>query len=155
VLASGADDEDDDPAWSSFTRAPRWRDQGGDWDEAEFGDASLLGDDETRIGALDTSRTEHSDLFSFDEPETLSPPPTRIRTRNEVPDEPVRRGPGPGGGGRDNVTAIVIGGGLGILFLLFAKLGPKFLFALSTLVVLLCATEIFAVLRRAGYRPVT
>ncbi|HWW55059.1 MAG TPA: phosphatidate cytidylyltransferase [Acidimicrobiales bacterium] len=155
ILASGAEEEPEDPAWSSFTRAPRWRDQGGDWDEAEFGDASVLGDDETRIGALDTSRTEHSDLFSFDEPDVPAPPPTRIRTRNDPPDEPTHAGGGGHTGGRDNVTAIVIGAAMGFLFLLFAKLGPKFLFALSTLVVLLCATEVFAVLRRAGYRPVT
>jgi phosphatidate cytidylyltransferase len=153
LSTEGEVSEEEDPAWSSFTRAPRWRDQGGDWDETEFGDASVLADDETRIGALDTSKTDHSDLFSFDEPEPTNPPPTRIRTRHDPPEPAVvgsRRG-----SGRDNSTAIVIGGALGILFLLFAKAGPKFLFALATLVVLLCATEVFAVLRRAGYRPAT
>jgi phosphatidate cytidylyltransferase len=145
---------DEDPAWSTFTRAPRWRDQGGDWDEAEFGDASVLADDETRIGALDTSKSEHSDLFSFDEPEPTNPPPTRIRTRHE-PLEPPVVSPRVPGGGRDNGTAIIIGGGLGLLFLLLAKAGPKFLFALCALIVLFCATEVFAVLRRAGYRPAT
>jgi len=147
-------DAEDDPSWSSFTRAPRWRDQGGDWDEAEFGDASLLADEETRIGALDTSRTEHSDLFSFDdEPPAEPPPPTRIRTRTEPPP-----GTGEGGarlGGRDDGVAILIGGALGLLFLVLAKAGPKFVMVYAGLIVLLCATEIFAVLRRAGYRPAT
>jgi phosphatidate cytidylyltransferase len=159
VILAGAEppEPEEGPSWSSFTRAPRWRDQGGDWDEDDFGDASVLADEETRIGALDTSRTEHSDLFSFDEPEpepkpeAETPAPTRIRTRAEHDDFniPTRRG------GRDNGVAILIGGALGLLFLLLAKAGPRYVMACATVVVLLCATEVFAVLRRAGYRPAT
>jgi phosphatidate cytidylyltransferase len=146
---------EEDPSWSSFTRAPRWRDQGGDWDEGEFGDASVLADEETRLGALDTSRSERSDLFSFDDDLDEPPPqvpPTRIRTRGEPAGDPGRRRRV---GGRDDGTAILIGLALGVLFLILAKAGPRYLMVLSGLVVLLCATEMFAVLRRAGYKPAT
>jgi phosphatidate cytidylyltransferase len=156
ILGSGEPSGEEDPSWSSFTRAPRWRDQGGDWDAAEFGDASVLADDDSRLGALDTSRTEHSDLFSFDEPEVAEsvsqPPPARIRTR---PDERESGGKSGRRGVRNDGLAVAIGGALGLLFLALAKAGPKFVMAYSTVVVVLCAAEVFAVLRRAGYRPAT
>jgi phosphatidate cytidylyltransferase len=44
---------------------------------------------------------------------------------------------------------------LGVLFLLLAKAGPRFLLVYAAAVVLACAAELFAVLRRAGYRPAT
>lgn len=170
-ILPGQEEPDPDAAWSGFTRAPRWRDSGQDWDEAEFGDASGLGDDEARLGALDTNRTEHSDLYSFDEPEP-TPPPTRIRTRSVGSDEdeapagatPVGRGRShraagadgrPAGGGRDNTQAAIIGVALGAAFLILAALGPKFLLVYCTAIVVFITGEIFAVLRRAGYKPAT
>ena len=61
-----ADRDDDLAAWQALgARGLRWRDGGADWDEVD--DVGSLGDDEPRLGALDTSRTEHSDLYSFDE----------------------------------------------------------------------------------------
>ena len=148
-------DPEHDPSWSGFTKAPRWRDSGDDWDEAQFGDASALAGDDTRLGALDTSRTEHSDLYSFDEPQP--PPPTRIRTRSRDEDEVAApRRPGGGrSGGRDNTQATVIGIALGAIFLVAAALGPKFLLVYSTGIVVFLTAEIFAVLRRAGYKPAT
>jgi len=145
---------EEDPAWSSFTRAPRWRDSGEDWDEAEFGDASVLADDETRLGALDTSRTEHSDLYTFDEPE---PAPTRIRTRSVDDDlyEPNATRRTRRGGGRDNTQATLIGVALGAVFLVCAALGARFVLVYSTAVVVFLTAEIYAVLRRAGYKPAT
>jgi phosphatidate cytidylyltransferase len=145
----------EDPSWSSFTRAPRWRDQGGDWAEAEFGDASALADDEPRLGALDTSRSEHSDLFSFEDELGVPQPPKRIRTR---PGESAELDDGLDFGrvsNRDNGLAIVIGGALALLFLALAKAGPPWVVAFAAVIVLLCAAEVFAVLRRAGYRPAT
>ncbi|MFI5041456.1 MAG: phosphatidate cytidylyltransferase, partial [Acidimicrobiales bacterium] len=155
-ILPGQEPPPEDPSWAGFTRAPRWRDSGDDWDEAEMGDASVLGDDETRIGALDSSRTEHSDLYSFDEPEA-PPPTTRIQTRAAA-GEAARPRRGRGGvrtGGRDNTQATVIGVGLGAVFLLAAALGPKFLLVYATAVVVFLTAEIFAVLRRAGYKPAT
>ena len=63
-----ADDqgEEDLGAWRALgSRGIRWRDGEDDWDEAdEMGD---LAGDEDPVGALDQTRTEHSDLYSFDE----------------------------------------------------------------------------------------
>ncbi len=147
VLAGSEEPSED---WRGYTRAPRWRDSGQDWDEAEFGDASMLADEETRLGALDTSRSEASDLYSFDEPEP--PPPTRIRTR--AVHEPARR-PAARRPGRDNGQAIVIGAALVAVYGIFSLLGPKFLVVLAAVVVVMITAEIFAVLRRAGYTPAT
>jgi phosphatidate cytidylyltransferase len=63
-----ADPEPDDlQAWQAVGSAggARWRDDAEDWDD--LGALGDLGSDETRVGALDSSRTEHSDLYSFDE----------------------------------------------------------------------------------------
>ncbi|HEX3541261.1 MAG TPA: CDP-archaeol synthase [Acidimicrobiales bacterium] len=53
-------------AWQALgSRGLRWRDEASDWDDLD--DVSDLADDDTRLGALDTTRTEHSDVYSFDE----------------------------------------------------------------------------------------
>ncbi|MGH9124092.1 MAG: phosphatidate cytidylyltransferase [Acidimicrobiales bacterium] len=53
-------------AWQALgTRGLRWRDEASDWDDLD--DVSQLGGDEPRLGALDTTRSERSDMFSFDE----------------------------------------------------------------------------------------
>jgi CDP-diglyceride synthetase len=58
--------EDDMKAWQALgSKGVRWRDDDG-WDEEdELSD--LMAPDEERSGALDPTRTEHSDLYSFDE----------------------------------------------------------------------------------------
>jgi len=154
-------DSDQSPAvesgeWSGFSRAPRWRNEGDDWDEADFGDASVLADDESRIGALDTSRTEHSDLYSFDDPEPA--PPTRIQTRRD-PAPPGAEGRVRGRGGppsaRDNTQAVIIGAALGAVFLICAALGPRFVLVYTAAIIVFLTAELFAVLRRAGYKPAT
>ncbi len=163
-------------AWSSYAgRGPRWRDSEADWAESDFEGLSL-DDAEARIGALDTSRTEHSDLFSFDEPGTVAEPepapppepaPTPIRTRREPqPPGPIttrtpgqRQPPDNGaseeGGDRDVKTAVGVGGGMLVVALVLFKAGPAFALALATVVVTLAAVEVYDVLRRAGYRPAT
>src|SRR5581483_3518998 len=128
----------------------RWRASGDDWAETEFGDPSELADDASRVGALDTSRTEHSDLFEFAEEEApTAETPRRIQTRTNA--EPAR----PRVNGRDNRQAAIIGGGLGLLFLILAAAGPKFLLLLVAGVVVALTAELYAVLRRAGYKPAT
>jgi CDP-diglyceride synthetase len=53
-------------AWQALgSRGLRWRDEASDWDDID--DVSHLAEDDTRLGALDTTRTEHSDVYSFDE----------------------------------------------------------------------------------------
>ncbi|HVA74014.1 MAG TPA: phosphatidate cytidylyltransferase [Acidimicrobiales bacterium] len=61
-----AGEEDDLAAWQALgTRVTRWRDDAGDWDD--MGELSELASDVEPTGALDQSRAEHSDLYSFDE----------------------------------------------------------------------------------------
>lgn len=152
---------DDLDAWSGISAsAPRWRDQDSDWDNAGFDDVASLADDELRLGALDEGRTEHSDLFSFDEPEPVelelerpSPVTTSIRTRQAPPPEGAQRRPG--GGSRDMRMAVAIGAAMAAAALIVFKAGPKPALVLVTAVVTLAAAEAYDVLRRAGYRPAT
>jgi phosphatidate cytidylyltransferase len=60
--------EDDMAAWQALgARGSRWRggDAGDDWDDVD--EIGMLAGDDEPVGALDQSRTEHSDLYSFDE----------------------------------------------------------------------------------------
>jgi len=59
--------EDDMAAWHALgARGTRWRgDAGDDWDDVD--EIGMLAGDEEPVGALDQSRSEHSDLYSFDE----------------------------------------------------------------------------------------
>jgi phosphatidate cytidylyltransferase len=167
-----AADDDDLAAWSSLSsRGLRWRDQAGDWDDV--GDVAELGDPEARVGALDTTRSERSDLFSFDESfERLEeertggqpvipgaqPEPSPVTTtargrgpgRTHGPPDPVV-----GREGRDLPAAVAVGLGLFVLMLIFFKLGPKPALALVTIVVTACAMELYNLLRRVGFRPAT
>jgi phosphatidate cytidylyltransferase len=157
--------EDDLDAWSGLS-GPRWRDQDTDWDNSDYQDVSALADDEVRLGALDEGRSEHSDLFSFDEPEPQpepapipvperpAPVTTSIRTRQPPPQETPPPRPN-GGDGRDMRTAVGIGVGLALAALVVFKAGPKPALLLVTALVTLAAAEAYAVLRRAGYRPAT
>jgi phosphatidate cytidylyltransferase len=156
----GGDDEEDLEAWSSFTqRAPRWRDQDSDWEEADFHDTAALSA-ETSMGALDTDRTEHSDLFQFADPvrpgeAAEAPPerqPVRVGSRAPSPEEAPGGNPG-GGGGRDVPVAIGVGLGIAAVALILFKLGPVPALILATAVVALASVEAFDVLHRAGYKP--
>jgi phosphatidate cytidylyltransferase len=62
-----SDDEEDLDAWSSsVSSAPRWRDATTHESHDDFSDLADLGDDETRIGALDErDRPSEKDWFSF------------------------------------------------------------------------------------------
>jgi phosphatidate cytidylyltransferase len=158
VLASEGDD--DLEAWSGMT-APRWRGQESDWDEPDFDDASQLVDDELREGVLDPDRTEHSDLFSFDDaPVRTEPEPTRVAAPPPPPPRRVRSvepsyAEPHGGAPRDLQQAVVLGLALGALALICFKLGPLTSMLLVTAVIMLAAVEVFDVLRRAGYKPAT
>jgi phosphatidate cytidylyltransferase len=164
------DEDDEFSAWSSLTRSPRWRDQASDWDEGDFEDASILADEDTRRGALDESRTEHSDLFTFDDDPSggveVEPRRETIRTGRRSgpltpPEPPTPTGPRrarpivPGGGGRDNQTAIATGGAFAVVALVCFRLGRLPTFVLALAVVVAAAAEIYDVLRRAGYHPAT
>ncbi|MEO7836182.1 MAG: phosphatidate cytidylyltransferase [Acidimicrobiales bacterium] len=177
ILANDTEDflEDDDvDVWAGMpNRAPRWRDQESDWAEADFDDVASLADDEAPLGVLDTNRTEHSDLFSFDDDETdgeadhmLDPEPepepsrpgpvtTSIRTRQPSASRPNFSPPGPPAGGRDMATAVGVGAAMALVALILFKAGPKPAMILVTAVVTLAAAELYHVFTRAGYRPAT
>ena len=151
-------------AWSSYAgRGPRWRDSEADWAESDFEGLSL-DDAQGRIGALDTSRTEHSDLFSFDEPQAVpepepapppDPAPTTIRTRREPQPPAPDTSSSSSSDGRDVKMAVGVGAGLLAVSLALFMAGPAFALGLAAVVVTLAAVELYDVLRRAGYRPAT
>ncbi len=163
---AGGDAEGDDiDAWAALpNRAPRWRDQDSDWAEADFDDVALA-DDEAPMGALDANRTEHSDLFSFDESEAdaaAEPEPARrgplttsIRTRDPAPSRSELPPPGTQRGSRDMGSAVAAGLAMAAVALVLFKAGPKPAMFLVTAVVTLAASELYHVFTRAGYRPAT
>jgi phosphatidate cytidylyltransferase len=166
VIAS--EEEDDLDAWSTFASStpPRWRDENSDWSEGDY-EVAALGDDETRVGALDSSRTPHpeDDPFAFDEPE-----PAMVggayaddafaeedHGRHERPARrPLRRAGGGGsggGGGRDVQTATAVGAGLGLLALIFVGLvPPKIGIVVVTAVAAVAAWEFFGATHQGGAR---
>ncbi|MFP5377430.1 MAG: phosphatidate cytidylyltransferase, partial [Acidimicrobiia bacterium] len=157
-ILEGDEEGDDLDAWSGLS-GPRWRDQDRDWDDAGFDDVASLGGDEARVGALDDSRSDHSDLFEFDEPQPEGPAPawpaavtTSIRTRQAPP---AQEAPPRQPGRRDLRRAVLIGTALAAVALAVFKAGPEPALVLVTGVVTLAAAEAYDVLRRAGYRPAT
>jgi phosphatidate cytidylyltransferase len=148
---------------------PRWRDQSSDWDDADFAEGELA-DDELRVGALDPNRSEHSDLFSFDEPLESDVEPTQTRgvatsvsSRPRRPEPDLGGGGGGGGGGangsgsgsRDVTTAVVTGLVIAVAALILFSMGPAWALLIAIAVVTLAAVEVYDVLRRAGYKPAT
>jgi phosphatidate cytidylyltransferase len=153
ILPGEAAPPEEDLAWSSFSSGPRWRDHPSDWEEPDFADAAELGDDDTRLGALDTGRPDYPD-YAFDEPEPLAvssaPPPPM------APVEPGRaehvHGEGPP---RDVRVAIGAGVGLGIVVLLASKIGAAAMMVVVTAILVVAAAELFNALRIRGYHPAT
>jgi phosphatidate cytidylyltransferase len=168
-------------AWQALgTRGLRWRDEASDWDDLD--DVSQLGSDEPRLGALDTTRTEHSDMFSFDEqferldnerlaapaasppvldePPVPPPPQRRVsRPSSRVPNggarhDRQRRGGG-GGGGRDLKSAATVGVGLVVILAVAYVIGAAALVVLSTVVVTAAALELYNAMQHRGFRPAT
>ena len=161
IVPEGGGDDDLD-AWSSFaTSGPRWRDQAGDWDDADFDAADLGHDEGTRIGALDDrERPAADDFFALDiepEPEVLEEVPRRQVTPPTPAPRPRPRAAGAsiGNGGRDMQTAIATGVGLLVIALVLFKVGPAATMALVFAVIVLAAAELFGALQRGGYQPAT
>lgn len=169
VLASGTEEDADDlDAWSAFSSSqPRWRGEGTDFERDEYDDFSRLADDQTRVGALDPNPPDPDEFFDFEpEPpqyEAAPPPSTRaISSDPRRARQRARAGGGGGGGfdrptdpGRDMQQAVAVGVVIAALFLLLAKLGPKYVMAIVVAVVVLAAVELFSAVRRAGYKPAT
>jgi phosphatidate cytidylyltransferase len=159
IVPEGGGDDDDLDAWSSFaTSGPRWRNQAGDWDDADFDPDELAHDDESQIGALDTrERPGPSDFFAFEEEGPAFEPPTvdEVPPRQVRPPRPRRAPARPTGGGRNMQSAVVTGLGLFVAMLILFKIGPAAAMILVTGVLVLAAAELFGVLQAAGYQPAT
>jgi len=181
-LASEEGDELDD--WTSFaTSTPRWRDDASSFEDHEgFEDIEAWGsgEDTDSLGALDDrERPTHDDYYTFadlDETSTDShsvfadvipadedtayeePPPARRpeRARREPAGghRPLSTA-GPSGGERDLGIAVAVGVGLLALALVLFTIGPAAAMVLVTAVVGLATAELFGVLRKVGYEPVT
>jgi len=183
ILADEPVADEDLAAWQALgSRGMRWRDDGDDWDDAPLED---LADDESRVGALDSSRTDHSDLYSFDEdfsrleeersgahvvigadddhepepePEVVEVGARAPRsTRSDARATRARQtGPSvPVQSGGDLTNRVVIGAGLLALLLIALAIGPRALVVLAAVVVLASTAEAFGMLQRAGFRPAT
>jgi phosphatidate cytidylyltransferase len=165
----GDDTADDLDAWSSFASSgPRWRDQSSDWDEPDYDDASMLHDDQTRVGALDTTdRPAPDDFFAYEEPDE-APPPVRVgrQTRRAAPVAEVtsRRGGAPRHGAssasagegppeRDVRQSAIAAAAFAVVAIGVFAVGPAPAAVLVAGVVAVCAAELFDSLRRGGYQP--
>jgi len=175
--------DDDLGAWQALgARGTRWRDEAGDWDDVE--DMQNLGGEEVRMGALDTTRAEHSDLYSFDEdferleeersgshpvisidapeeapvsePAQPAPEAQAPRRPGPAPRRPVSRPPvGPAGGSRDVGTAVAVGAAMVVVLLVAYFAGSAVLAVVAAAVVGASAAEGYGMLQRAGFRPAT
>ena len=174
--AKGEEAAEDLDAWSSFaTSGPRWRDQSHDWEEPDYDDASMLHDEQTRVGALDTSdRPGPDDFFSFDQ-ELEPPPPIQVGRSGASRAAPPRERPQPGGdrrtllhdrprsggpggqppSGRDMGQSVLTAAAFAGVALVVFALGKAPAVVLVCAVVTVCAAELFDSLRRAGYQPAT
>lgn len=89
-------EDEDAEAWASLaSSAPRWRGSADDWDD-DVDDLAALGDDEIKLGALDSSdRPTDDDLFSFDDIDKPPPRAERGPSPTAAPEEqrPPRRRP--------------------------------------------------------------
>ena len=163
ILGDAAPDEpesdEEEVAWSTFSAAPRWRDQPSDWEQPDFDAGAALADDEPRLGALDTGQTDYSDLYSFDEPEPPpppvqeAPPPPRVAAPAPTTYEPMAAERPPTE--RDVPVAIGAGLALGAAVLVAAKIGAIAVMALVIAVLVVAAFELYETLRTRGYHPAT
>ncbi|HWE54772.1 MAG TPA: phosphatidate cytidylyltransferase [Acidimicrobiales bacterium] len=106
--------EDDMAAWRALgSRGVRWRHED-DWDDVDEM-ADLVGEDDP-VGALDQTRTEHSDIYSFDEDfervtanRTGSHPVVDLTGVEEEPDDEQEWAPEPAQARRRGRTEVSIG----------------------------------------------
>lgn len=176
-VITGDDEADDDSeAWASLSASqPRWRDQS-DWDDDEVDDLAVLGDDDTKVGALDQSdRPTDDDLYSFDDideprrparrpappsgatpsgPPPSGPPQRATRPRQPRTREPAARVAPPEDSGERNLPmAVGVGVVIGVAALIFFWAGAWQTMILVTLIVAAASAEFFTTIRRAGHQP--
>ncbi|MCL2396257.1 MAG: phosphatidate cytidylyltransferase [Acidimicrobiaceae bacterium] len=176
-------DELEDWGEASSDGGVAWSDDAGDWNDV--GEMDGLGNDDTRVGAMDPSEREPGALYSFDEDfERLEDERSgQYQNFNEehVDDDGLegdhltheprdsdrdsfrgarsrRRVIDAGrssGGGRDLTSAVAVGVGLIVLLALAYAIGSKALLVLSAAVLLACSVEAFGMVQRRGFKPAT
>ena len=162
ILLPGQGDEPDyeSPSGSGSERtSPRWRDQDSDWATSDFDDVSNLADD-----PADLDDQAGLDPFEFppDDP-APAPGPVPVRTRMRPPPSGGPEGYQPRGTDPDPSlvaerpvgTAIATGVAVAAVALLLFRAGPGPTLGLAVAIVGLAVVELFAVLRKSGYRPAT
>lgn len=148
------DDADDDDVWPPAPErtgsVPRWRDQQADWEASDFDDVAELG------GGRQDDEPAYADGPYAGDGDQPQPPPVRTRLRPPAPgpDRPYSAEE-PAAAPRNVPVAIGTGVAFGVFALLMFRAGSGPALALSVTVVGLAAVELFAVLRKAGYRPAT
>ncbi|HVX18652.1 MAG TPA: phosphatidate cytidylyltransferase [Acidimicrobiales bacterium] len=166
-----ASEDDDLEAWSSFASPPRWRGDNHDWSEGDYDDMSALGDEESRVGALDPTRVGAPDSDPFaelDEPEPAMvggvydayDDEQEAAPRHRPMRRPLRRhvagmddGGAGGGPGRDIQTAATVGIGLGIAAIILIGLAPPKIGILAvTAAAAVAAWEFFGATIQGGAR---
>jgi phosphatidate cytidylyltransferase len=181
----GAEEDDLGDWTSFATSTPRWRDDTSAHEEHEgFADMQEWDRDEPSHGALDDSdRPTHDDYFTFadldeptgsrsvfaedpqdepfgagwsDEPPAYDEPAPQPRRSRVIQDDDRRaRRPRPTGGDRDMGMAVAVGVGFLAAALILFKIGPAAAMILVTAVIGLAVAELYGVLRKVGYEPVT
>jgi phosphatidate cytidylyltransferase len=144
---SGDEDEDEEPAWGRRERRPLHR--------RRMAPASESGDEDRMTGERPVPPAP--DGLGGDRPV----PPAPTRRPPPAPAGPLRpptlppEPPQEARSGRDLPVAIASGLVLGVVALIFFKLGTVTSMLVVTVVVTLAAVEAFAAFRRAGYHPAT
>jgi phosphatidate cytidylyltransferase len=150
----GGDSADDDfDSWSSLTgppSRPRFRTDSTDWNAGDFADGELAHDDGTMIGAL-----------ADDEYEQAWGPPRRGRRGRPRRESGSLEGPPSGERLRpddqvdDTPTRVITGAIMAVVALGAFALGRPVAAFLVTVIVGVCAVELYVAYQRAGYHPAT
>jgi len=164
--------EPDDPWTAALGGGPAWREHPHEWDDMVF-EPSLLGDSETRLGAIDDREPDELNWqFPDADPNASRTASSSNPVGSDRPGAAGTAGPGsePAAGhqaasagedgpadrqGRNLPVAVATGLGFAAVTLICMHFGPLPSLALVTVVVVLAAAEAYGVLRRAGHRPAT
>lgn len=174
IRPMGDTSDEDFDSWGQITSppGPRFRTDVGDWSEGDFAHGELAKDDSMSMGAL-ADDYDDDDEYS-DEDEMYGPPPRRGRRggRRRGAEHDVGPPPGPGdleghGGhepvdvydeheaGPDVTQRVITGAVIGAIALGAFAAGRPVAMVLVTLIVGICAFELYEAFRKAGYQTAT
>jgi phosphatidate cytidylyltransferase len=173
VPAIFADDEADDPdadldTWATLSGSqPRFRADGADWAEADFGEGDLT-DGTAAVGALSNEAPVDDDVAFAEALEARRPrrPSAPTKAREGRAATPPRRRSAPpsyapetarpsGAGSRDLPAALLTAVIIGAIALFCFRLGTAATAVLAAVVVGACALEFANGLQEKGFRPAT